>query len=81
MGVDAFPNSVLGVGCPDGLPWGLGPYLDSILSSSACPAQPASPHSLWMPVAPLLLSFCRASLPPVPLTLLASSEEEVLLIV
>lgn len=58
MWVDTFPNSVLGVGCPDGFSWGLGPYLDSILSSSACPTQLASPHSLWMPVAPWLLRFC-----------------------
>lgn len=78
MGVDTFPNSVLGVGCPDGLPWGLGPYLDSILSSSAAGLSPQSVDACG-PFAPEFLP--RASLPPVPLTLLASSEEEVLLIV
>jgi hypothetical protein len=86
LGVDTSPNSVLRVRCPDGLFWGLGLSLGSILSSSACPTQLASPHSqlyeVCDPFAPEVLP--TASLPlvrTVPLTLLASSEEEVLLIV
>lgn len=86
MGVDTSPNSVLGVGHPDGLPRGLGLSLGPILlaqpAQSSLPVPPGNAMHACGPFAPEVLH--TASLPlimAVPLTLLASSEEEVLLII
>lgn len=79
----------IGKQSPHGLSWGSGPSLGSILSSLACLAQLVCPHRQFygLLVAPFLLMTEPESEVPLPslrtasLTLLASSEEEVLLIV